>query len=65
MCYAIRIRNLHFIFVAKFSTHLLECAIMCDYTAAYNLSIENFHSSSEIVNLVRVHVVICFVFLGL
>ena len=57
-----QIRNFHFIFVAKFSTHLLEYAIMYDCTAVYNLSIENFHNSSEIVNLVPVYVVICFVF---
>ena len=45
--------------------HLLECAIMYDGSAAYDLSIENFHSSSENVNLVPVHVLICFVFLCL
>ena len=65
VCYAIRIWNFHFTFVAKFSTHLLEFAIMYDYTAVYHLSIEKFYNSSEIVNLVHVHVVICYVFLCL
>jgi hypothetical protein len=65
VCYAIRIWNFHFTFVAKFSTHLLEFAIIYDYTAVYHLSIEKFYNSSEIVNLVHVHVVICQVFLCL
>jgi hypothetical protein len=51
--------------VAKFSAHLLECAIMYDYIAVYHLSIEKFYSKSEIVNLVPVHVVMCYVFLCL